>query len=64
MTVHQITKTHSHTMQSDLPANRKVTIDSNTLEMILRMNGVGLSLTGDLVCDIRRALGENPNEPN
>lgn len=59
-----MTETQSQTEQSDLPVNRKVQIDSNTLEMVLRLNGIGYSLTADLINDIRRALGENPNEPN
>ena len=51
------------TEQTDLPVNRRVTIDSNTLEMVLRLNGAGFSLSGDIVCDIRRALGEDPTKP-
>ena len=59
-----MTETQSQTEQSDLPINRKVQIDSNTLEMVVRLNGIGYSLTADLINDIRPALRENPNEPN
>ena len=57
-------ETLSHGEQMVPSLNRKVEISAHTLEMVLQMNGCGMSLTADLIENIRRALGENPNEPN